>query len=39
MSVRLVISLSPELEELQRKAEKLSALETDLVQDLRKSSY
>lgn len=32
MSDRLVISLSPELEELQRKAEELSALEADLVQ-------
>lgn len=32
MNDRLVISLSPELEELQRKAEELSALEADLVQ-------
>jgi hypothetical protein len=32
MSDLLVISLSPELEELQRKAEELSALEADLVQ-------
>jgi hypothetical protein len=32
MSDRLVISLSPELEELQRKVEELSALEADLVQ-------
>lgn len=32
MSDRLVISLSPEMEELQRKAAELSALEADLVQ-------
>jgi hypothetical protein len=32
MSDRLVILLSPELEELQRKTEELSALEADLVQ-------
>ena len=32
MSDQLVISLSPELEELQRKAEELSALEAELVQ-------
>ena len=32
MNDRLVISLSPALDELQRKAEELSALEADLVQ-------